>query len=196
MYIHIPIPIGVNRVASTRGSVLKCISCQRCRMQYAYEMDLEAEGEDFDLLFVDPYGSVDRARQKAWENLQRKGGNIVLPVPCPNCGTYQDDMVRGLKDSASINWLQIIGAVLLIGPFLPMIFGFRLAWLVAILGAAVGLALLVRGYALAFGYDPNAGDPEPRRALGRRVALWGEKFEELLKPAPGKDGEASAGVRE
>src|SRR5262245_372591 len=125
MYIHIP--IGAKHVESVRGSVLKCISCQQCRTQYAYAMDLEAEGEEYDLLFLDPYGSVDRAKQKAWENLQRKRGNTVLPIPCPNCGTYQDDMVRGLKDGASINWLQIIGGVLLIGSFLPLIFGFPFA---------------------------------------------------------------------
>ena len=182
--MYIPIPIGVRRVTTARGCVLKCVSCRHCQTRYAYAMDLEADGEEFDLLFLDPNGSADRAQEKAQENFQRKSGNTVLPVPCPNCGTYQDDMVHGLKDGASINWHQITGAVLLIGSFLPWIFGFRFGWWVAIPGAAVGLLLLARGYATAFTYDPNASDPETRKALGRRLAIWGEKLEELLKAQP------------
>jgi hypothetical protein len=44
----------------------------------------------------------------------------------------------------------------------------------------VGLGLI--GYAdwAAARWDPNAGDPEPRRARGRKRAVWGDDLDRLL----------------
>jgi hypothetical protein len=44
----------------------------------------------------------------------------------------------------------------------------------------MGLTLVVYGTVLALRFDPNAGDPEPRKALGKRHAVWGERLAELL----------------
>jgi hypothetical protein len=61
--------------------------------------------------------------------------------------------------------------------------------------AVAGLALVTWGYVLAFSFDPNAGDPEPRKSLGRRHAVWGEQLTELLdtlcraEPDDAADGE-------
>jgi len=46
------------------------------------------------------------------------------------------------------------------------------------------LTLLAYGYVLAFRFDPNAGDPEPRKALGQRHAVWGEQLAELVATSP------------
>jgi len=84
--IPIPLPpIGVNRVATARGSVLKVVPCEQCQRSYGYVIELEAAGEDYDL-DLDPAGSATRAMQKAVENFERKRGNSALPVPCPYCG--------------------------------------------------------------------------------------------------------------
>ena len=107
----IPIPIGARRVASVRGAVWKFVSCTHCQQRYAYLLELEATGEDHDLLFLDEHGAAQRAQAQAERNLLQKSSNIVLPVPCPLCGWYQDDMSKRLKEEASVNRVQIAGLV-------------------------------------------------------------------------------------
>ena len=48
----------------------------------------------------------------------------------------------------------------------------------------VGLGLI--GYAdwADARWDPNAGDPEPRKARGRKRAVWGEELDRLLTANP------------
>jgi hypothetical protein len=184
MPIPIPIPIGVKRVTTVQGAVWKFVSCAHCRERYAFLLELQATGEDHDLLFLDAEGSRARARAQAEQNLTRKGQNVVLPVPCPHCGFYQDDMARVLKDDASINRLQIAGMALAALSLVPLAFDVPYLWVLTILLAAAGLGLLARGYVVALRFDPNAGDPEPRKALGRGHAVWGEQLAELLAANP------------
>jgi hypothetical protein len=189
--MHIPVPIGVKRVAAVQGAVWKFVSCMRCQQRYAYLLDLQATGEDHDLLFLDAKGSAERARAQAEQNLLKKSSNVVLPVPCPNCGTYQDDMARKLKEEASINSLQIAGVVIALLSPVSLAFGIPYIWVLAVALAIMGLALLVWGYVLAFRFDANAGDPEPRKALGRRHAVWGEQLTELLVTSPPDEPDAA-----
>jgi hypothetical protein len=196
MFIPIHIPIGTKHVATVRGEVWKVVSCAHCQQHYAYLLELEATGEDHDLLFLDGKGSADRAHAQAEQNLLRKSRNCVLPVPCPNCGSYQDDMSQQLKEDASINRFQIAGGVIAVLSFVPLLFGIASMWVLTLVIAVVGLTLLAYGLVTAFQFDPNTGDPEPRKALGRRHAVWGEPLAELLAAsspdesdaAPGRDG--------
>ena len=57
-------------------------------------------------------------------------------------------------------------------------------WMLTVLGAVVGLTLVGYGTVLAHRFDPNAGDPEPRKALGRKYAVWGKQLTELLAISP------------
>jgi hypothetical protein len=180
MLIPIPIPIGINHVATVQGAVWKFVSCSHCQQSYAYLLELEATGEDHDPIFVDWEGASKRARLKAEQNLVQKGRNVVLPVPCPNCGYYQDDMSRKLKDEASINRLQIAGASIAGLSLLPLASSIPHVWVITPILAVAGLALLAYGYVVAFCFDPNAGDPEPRKVLGRRHAVWGQQLVGLL----------------
>lgn len=184
MHIPIPIPIGVKRVAAVQGAVWRFIDCANCQQRFAFLLKLEATGEDHDLLFLDKEGTEERALAKAEENLLKKSRNVVLPIPCPNCGCYQDDMSCELKDEASINTLQIAGVAIALLSLVPFAFDIPYIWVFSIVLAIVGLALLAYGYAVAFRFDPNAGDPEPRRVLGRRHAVWGEQLSELLAASP------------
>jgi hypothetical protein len=98
----------------------------------------------------------------------------------PNCGTYQDDEARNLKEEASINSLQITRDVIAGLSLVPLSFGLPYIWLLTIVLAVTRLALLAYGYVVAFRFDANAGDPEPRKALGRMHAVWGERLAEFL----------------
>jgi hypothetical protein len=180
----IPIPIGVRRVAAVQGAVWKFVSCAHCQERFAYLMELEATGEDLDLLFLDGEGSAERARIHAEQNFLQKSCNVVLPVPCPNCGFYQDDMSQILKDEKSVNSLQIVGCVITVLSLVPLILDIPHIWILTIVLAVAGLALMAYGYVIAFRFDPNAGDPEPRQTLGRRHAVWGEQLAELPATSP------------
>jgi hypothetical protein len=182
--MHILIPIGVKRVVTVQGAVWKFVSCAYCQQRYACLLELEATGEDHDLLFLDREGSAERARAQAERNLVQKSGNVVPPVPCPSCGFYQDDVARKLKEDASINLLQIAGAVIGLLSLVPLAFDIPYIWVLTIVLGVTGLALLTWGYVVAFRFDPNAGDPEPRKAVGRGHALWGEQLAELLATNP------------
>ena len=89
-------------------------------------------------------------------------------------------MARKLKEEGAINPSQIAGALITLFSFVPLAFDVPYIWVLTIVLAVAGLALLSYGYVLAFRLDPNAGDPEPRKALGRRYAVWGEQLDELL----------------
>ena len=92
MPIPIPVPIRTKYVAAVRGAVWKFVSCTHCQQRYAYLLELEATGEDHDLLFLDGEGSAERALAQAEHNLLQKSQKCVLPVPCPHCGFYQEEM--------------------------------------------------------------------------------------------------------
>jgi hypothetical protein len=85
-----------------------------------------------------------------------------------------------LKEKVSINSLQIAGVVIAVLSLAPLAFGIPYIWALTVVLAVAGLALLACGYVVAFRFDPNAGDPEARKALGRRYAVWGEQLAELL----------------
>jgi hypothetical protein len=189
--MHLHVPVGNKHVAAVRGSVWKLVSCSRCQEPYAYLLELQATGEDYDLLFLDGKGSAERARAQAERNLSQKVRNTVLPVPCPGCGSYQDDMSRQLRAQASINRAQIVGLVIAVLSLVPLTFDMASTWVLTVLGAVVGVTLVAYGTVRACRFDPNAGDPEPRKLLGRRHAVWGEQLAELLatslksgQPAP------------
>ena len=166
MIVPIPIPIGAKHIASARGAVWKLVSCEHCHKRYAYLLDLEAIGEAHNLLFLDEKEAVERARIQAEHNLLQKTRNCVLPVPCPNCGFYQEEMSRQLKEEAWTNRFQVVGAGITVLSFVPLAFDIALIWALTLVLAAVGFMLLAYGYVVAFRFDPNAGDAELRKASG------------------------------
>jgi hypothetical protein len=184
MLIPIPIPLGTKHIATVQGAVWKVVSCAHCQQGYAYLLELEATGENHDLFFLDGQGSAERARAKAEDNLLCKSRNVVVPVPCPNCGCYQNDMVRKLKDEVPINALHVAGVVVAALSLVPLAFSAPYTWVLTLVLAVAGLGLVGTGYVVAFRFDPNGGDPEQRKALGRRHAVWGEPLAELLATNP------------
>src|SRR5262245_13829422 len=187
----IPIPIGIRQIAAVQGTVWKFVSCARCQQRYAYLLELEATGEALDLPFMDGRESAERARAQAEQNLALKCRNVVFAVPCSTCAFYQDDMSRQLKEEASINALQIAGLVIAVLSLIPLAFGIPFIWILTIVMAVAGLTLMVWGYVLALRFDPNAGDPEPRKALGRMYSVSGKQLAEMLSASPPAESNAA-----
>jgi hypothetical protein len=184
MTIPIPIPIGATYMATVQGTVWKLVCCERCQQPYAYLLELEASAAVYDVLFVDGAGSAAMAQEQAEQKLKEKGRNMVVPIPCPNCGFYQNEMARRLKDDASINSFQIAGVIIMVLSFLPLLFRIAYLWVLTVALAVIGLSLLVWGYVVTARFDPNAGDPAARKAFGRSRAVWGEQLAQLLATNP------------
>ena len=91
------------------------------------------------------------------------------------------DMVRQLKENVWSNPMQIVGAIVVSAFFDPVGIRYRLLWIMSLVVAAVGVMFLAHGYAVSFRYDPNAGDPGPRKIVGQSNSVWGEQLAELLK---------------
>ena len=182
MFIPYFVPPGKKAVASVQGSVWRFVSCEHCPQRYAYLLELEATGEDRAFLSAD--GSPERALAKAQENLSQKKQRCILPVPCPCCGHYQAEMSLLLKEEASINPFQIGGALIAVLGLIPLTFDIASNWVIALVIGVAGVCLMAYGYHLSFRFDPNAGDPEPRKALGQRHAVWGEQLAKLLAASP------------
>jgi len=84
------------------------------------------------------------------------------------------------KEAAWINWPQIAGAAIVLLSFIPLLFAISYFWVLTLILGTAGLAVLSYGYVIAFRFDPNAGDPEPRKVLGQKYAVWGAQLAELL----------------
>jgi hypothetical protein len=192
MFIPIPIPIGTKYIAAVRGAVWKFVTCTHCQERFAYLLELEATGEDHDLAFLDAKGSAERAQAQAEHNLMQKSRNVVLPVPCPGCGSYQEDMANKLREDTSINGIQVVGLVFGALSLIPLMFDMANTWVLTLFGAVVALIIVGYGTVIALRFDPNAGDPEQRKLLGRKCAVWGEQLAELLATSPDAERLAAA----
>ena len=180
MFIPIPISVGATYEAAVEGTIWKLITCESCGERYAYGLNLEATGEEHDLLFLDAAGAMQRAQEQAQQRLAEKCRNVVLAIPCPNCGHYQEKMARRLKDDASVNPLQIIGGIIVALAFVPLLFSIANIWILTAVLATIGLVVLAAGCAASIRFDPNDGNPEERKELGRSYAVWGEQLPNLL----------------
>ena len=175
----IPIPVGTKHVAAARARVWRFVACEDCRQDFAYPLDLEGAGQDYDLLFTDAETSAARAQAQAEQNLMHKSRNVVLPIPCPHCGFYQADMSRQLKDVASINLQQVVGLMILLLSFAALALDVPYSWVLTVVVAIGGLAVLTRGCLLALRFDPNGGDRGRRKTVGQSQTVWGEQLAEL-----------------
>ncbi|MDY3553479.1 hypothetical protein R5W24_002581 [Gemmata sp. JC717] len=75
---------------------------------------------------------------------------------------------------------MIAGLIVAVLSLIPLAFSVPYIWVATVAGVSVGLGLI--GYAdwAAARWDPNAGNSEPRKARGRKRAVWGEQLDRLL----------------
>jgi hypothetical protein len=184
MMIPIPIPIATRWVATARGTVWKVVTCSHCQQRYAFQLELETTGQQVGPpLSLSDEGAM-LAQARAEENLSKMGRNVVIPLPCPNCGCYQPDMVERLRTEGTSKAPVAVGLTIIVLSLIPLAFGIPYLWIATVAGVSVGFGLI--GYAdwSAARWDPNAGDPEPRKARGRKRAVWGEELDRLLTANP------------
>jgi hypothetical protein len=172
--------ISWNKYTARRtADILKEVTCEKCGTQYMYGMQRTEEAQGVSLYGLDDQGAQDRAVQAANENLQRALESAFELVPCPQCGAYQSQMIAFLKN-AHLKWLSFLGAVLAAGAIV-FYFGALAAEKSSVFAGTGSLSMLVAGIGMivfkrwsASRMDPNAGDPEPRRQLGKKLATLKE----------------------
>lgn len=169
----LPIPVGREYLADARASIFKVVTCARCRHGYNYEM-----------VRSEPGGGPDdtRARATAQSALRLALAKGCDPVPCPECGTYQPDMVRQLQNGHRSE-LFAVGALLLVVAVVMLaagLFGWiGRGWLTWAMLSATGFTgaglIAVKSY-LGSRYNPNAQpDVERRKQIGRQRVAAAER---------------------
>ncbi|MGO9113624.1 MAG: hypothetical protein ACLP9L_30705 [Thermoguttaceae bacterium] len=176
--MFIPIPTGRTITATVSKSFWKLIACGNCKQHFACQFQLKAQESAGDPLFLDKAGAEDRAIRKAEADLAARSQQVKPIAPCPYCGFYQADMVKDLKGRS--NAFHFAGVLAGVSSVVPL--ACRVAygpWITGLL-AILGIGLFAYGYQVASRWDPNSGDPEARKALGRKQTVWGEKLNKLF----------------
>lgn len=178
--IPILIPYATRWVATAQGTVWKIVTCSHCRQRFAFQLELETTGTVVGApLSLDDEGARS-AQARAEENLSKLARNIVFPLPCPNCGCYQPDMVDRLREEGTSNAPTIAGILVAVLSLIPLAFSVPYIWVATVIGMLLGFGLI--GYAdwAAARWNPNAGDSEPRKARGRKRTVWGKELDRLI----------------
>lgn len=188
----IPIPLATYK-STVKGRVFKEITCEHCNSKFVYLLTREAEGFAMGIAMVDLTGANDYASNKANAELRRSLERGMDPVPCPSCGWYQSAMIPLIRRDHRF-WMFLTGMLsFLLGGLIAIVgvlsqfskekstardgisFIQGGAWLVAI-----GLGLIFARKLLASFVEPNGGDPEERKELGRQRARTREEFDRML----------------
>jgi hypothetical protein len=156
------------------ASVVKEVTCVKCRTCYCYAMKRTEFGTGTSVYGIDTQGAVDSAANRAAQKLQTALNDSFELVPCPNCGDYQPDMVTFLRN-AQLKWLLIPAWICILGALVAFPFTVRHnntsyfgANAIALL---VGIGLILFRKYVGSRHDPNTGDPESRKQLGRSKAF-------------------------
>ncbi len=197
------IPYAKTYTATMRARVLKFVVCEQCGCEFVYQMERESSGAGTSMLFLDNAGASKRAENKAEADLRKKLDTECDPVPCMDCGQYQQNMLPGLR-AAHRSWMFLLGVLLVFGgvvcfvatsivrstvpPALPQTISFLLSSGVGLL--IVGLVLVVVRKVLAAGHDPNTGDTEPRKAQGAALAMRKAEFDKIVLERQGPQSDS------
>jgi hypothetical protein len=169
MYVH-----WTNHTVQLTATKVKEVTCEKCRTQYAYALSRSEFGTATSVYGIDEEGAHGRAAGTAATKLDYSLFGAFELVPCPSCGAYQAQMVTFLKN-AHLKWMILIAGLLVIAAAVLFCAGmaggnsmlYRVS--LALFVAAVGM-IAYRAWS-ASRYDPNFGDPEPRKELARSMAF-------------------------
>jgi hypothetical protein len=192
-----PIPVGSDHVCVITGRAAKLVRCEACRLEFVYVVERSAESSAFSLLFLDESGAEKRAAESATRRLNSFLDRAVDPVPCPGCGWVQRHMFRparalhrrGLLVAGGVVAIGVIPLTLVggllnalvpaVGPAIPWPLFLKLMGLVL----AIGVGLMLAKVVLAYRFDPNAGDRDLNRMLGRERAWPRDGWEQFMGSA-------------
>ncbi|MBS0202578.1 MAG: DUF3592 domain-containing protein [Planctomycetes bacterium] len=171
------------------GAARRRVVCEKCGQEYFYVLKCSVVATARSVLFLENELAEERATRAADEQLEEALANQISPIPCPQCGWYQADMVAEIRESYG-QWMIFAG----IGAFFCMCASFvgtaathtgdgphrfsntvRIVWACLLIFFIVLTATLFWGRrVLSARYDPNQTDADERRRLGKALAFAAE----------------------
>src|SRR5438445_532876 len=86
--------VGFYSVRTKTGSVAKFVTCEGCGYEYVYILSRKSIGKALSIYALHNQEASNRSQRNADLHLQRLLAKSCDPVPCPQCGWYQESMVR------------------------------------------------------------------------------------------------------
>lgn len=83
--------------AEAHAQAERAVTCESCGCRFGYRVEITATGEARSPYFLDEEGAQQRAQERADEQLTRVFDSYVVPMPCPGCGDYQQEMIDAMK---------------------------------------------------------------------------------------------------
>jgi hypothetical protein len=191
--VPIWIPYALDYAAILKGHAPKLVRCEKCQFEYVYLLSRRAKGEATSFLFLDNKGARERAQSRAADRLSQKLEQSCDPVPCPECGWLQAEMIaraRHLRYSWMGMTARVLCPIAALFVFVVILITANLqesrsrdarefliaAWSVSALLAAAAIGISVLAWQLPKRLDPNAEDLEIRKQRGKSLALGKEEY--------------------
>jgi hypothetical protein len=97
------IPYGTKYTMPVSGVTWKPVTCENCGCVYYYQIKHQTSGSADNVLWLNKQGAIDKAEYSANQNLEKYLKNAVRNYSCPDCGFYQTEMIRRMKNNI---WLR------------------------------------------------------------------------------------------
>lgn len=163
--------------AHVSGTIVRQVTCERCSFAFEYDITRTAAGYGISPYGVNDDGAARRAANHAERNLAELLAHAADPVPCPECGWLQADMVQesrarqwGTLRAVAISILfmsllsMVLGAMLLLGSN-SLADEWRTLFLWTGTPAAIAAALLIIRWLCVKAINPNAGEQQRRISM-------------------------------
>ena len=102
--------VARNYTASIAGAVVRDVSCEKCGCAYHYRLIRRGQGTGTAPYYLGQGGAERRAQTGAINELEHSLAREIDPVPCPDCGWFQAEMVREIE-RRSFRWLKTVALV-------------------------------------------------------------------------------------
>lgn len=183
---------GDDYTTTREGLAVKGVCCEKCGYEYVYLMSRSVSRSGFSFLGLENDVAIAASEHRSEIALENSLRNGCDSVPCPECGHYQEAMVRRIR-RIRLQWMKTTAAYLaLLGPMCvltalvsdhwehpPLLSEFdrlSIVWAMSAALAAAITGLLLTRYCLNYFYDPNAEDLELRQEQGRIRAISKVEF--------------------
>jgi hypothetical protein len=196
----VPVIVTTTYTASVSGTTAVAVRCEECGEKYYYQLSRVAYGQASAMYGIGREEAKRQATRNAKRRLRRALEEDIDPVPCPECGWYQEKMLPLLRQGR-LRWLTHVAGGCLVGGIVLFVSLMFFMWAAHekkvpdppdwVAWAWVGLAglvllaapvLVVSRIVLNRLYDGNKALKKRERILrGQERAITREEADELLK---------------
>jgi len=145
------IPYGTKYTMHVSGVTWKPVACENCGCVYYYQIKHQTSGSADNVLWLNKQGAIDKAENNASQNLEKYLKNEVRNYSCPDCGFYQTEMIRRMKNNILLR-AAVFGVIAFVFIFANTTSSSSPLFYALVAGLAVSAVLLIP---LA-SFDPNS----------------------------------------